>query len=215
MCVCVRTWVQVLTKVRRGRPRILVNLLMWVLRRAVCTLGHHGISLAPIHAYSKTGTLKSVLVLLRLEILSFCLVKGQDVSAIFLFFNFPSYPPQIKICIRVSFGCFHARGTFYTHSWSLSLFTGLCLKYNVNWVLHASHGPGAWSLCLSGAFRVVLARAWPSCRSSGGSHEAHRRMVLPCWGRLASCFRMQVGINKLEGEEGEELAWGRRLQRCC
>lgn len=56
-----------LTKARRGRPRILVNLLMWVLRRAVCTLGHHGISPAPIHAYSKAGTLKSVLVLLRLE----------------------------------------------------------------------------------------------------------------------------------------------------
>lgn len=151
VCVCARTWVQVLTKARRGRPRIpccplqvAVSLSMWVLRRAVCTLGHRGISLAPTHAYFKAGTLKGVLVLLRLEMSfsafsAFVLLRARTFLPSSSFY-FPSYPEKSKICIRVSFGCSRAHGTFCTHSWSLSLFTELCLKYNISWVPHASHG---------------------------------------------------------------------------
>lgn len=131
-----------LTKARRGRPgipccplQVAVSLSMWVLRRAVCPLGHHGISLAPTYAYFKIGTLKCILVLLRLEMSyatfsAFVLLKARTFLPSSSFY-IPSYPEKSKICIRVSFGCSRAHGTFYTRSWSLSLFTGLCLRYNV------------------------------------------------------------------------------------
>lgn len=79
------------------------------------------------HAYFKTGTLKVFQFLLRLEMsystfLAFVLLKARTFLPSSSFY-IPSYPQKSKICIRVSFECSRAHGTFYTHSWSLSLFT--------------------------------------------------------------------------------------------
>lgn len=119
-------------------------------RASRCTLRHHDVSLAPTHSHLKTGTLKGVWVLLRLEMYDdtfspFILLKARAFMPSPSFY-FTSYSHKSKICIRVSFGYSHAQETeafehFKHISWLLGLLIGFYLRYNV--IVNTTHLP--WS----------------------------------------------------------------------
>lgn len=96
MCVCVHACVNMSAGAHQSHNRVpvaglqvAVSLLMWVLGGAVCTLSHWVVFPATTHVYFKTGALIGILVLPKSEMYNsvfptFILVKGQDVSTVFL-----------------------------------------------------------------------------------------------------------------------------------